>query len=108
MTQAKRFKSKPTKSSHGPTWFSIVAEIVVRHCPVPLRQIYAEARRHPKARGKRHVEAKIRQVLYLHEHVFVEVGPGVWDLTSNRSPEELQSLRIEREQRLSGRRKSER
>lgn len=68
--------------------------------PKSLGSLYALAYVHPKARGNKHVRAKIRQVLYMHPEMFVETEPGYWTLAAHHSPEQVKMLQRAREKRL--------
>lgn len=59
-------------------WRDVVtAEVLARRGPVALADLYRAIARHPKASGRRHFEAKIRQVL--QQGPFRRVAAGVWE-----------------------------
>lgn len=86
-----------------PVWLRLVTIACDTH-PISLSDIYALVKRNPKARGKENVEAKVRQVLYTHPDVFIEVRAGVWSMVNYFAPNEANQLRLERKQRLESRR----
>lgn len=101
MTSTKRKHSKPERTKE--TWLRIVTQICDGN-PKTLREIYALARKHAKAQGRRNVEAKVRQVLYTHPAIFFEFSPGVWSLVEFYTPDEVNACRLSRTNRLEERR----
>jgi hypothetical protein len=81
------------------TWHSIVMRALA-HCDgtASLQQLYELIATHPKAEGKAHVRAKLRQVLE-RSSVFVRVDSGVWSLASNHSADEIEKLEALRHER---------
>lgn len=65
----------------APTWRELVEQLLQRHRgPVPLSDLYRAAAAHPKAKGNRHYQEKIRQVLQ-QGTAFRRAGPGLWGLS---------------------------
>ena len=106
MTKVKRDQSKHNKTGQ-PTWLQIVTAACGKD-PIALTELYAIVEAHSKAAGKLNVLAKVRQTLYTHPEVFVEVGAGVWTLARFFSVEQVEALHRDRKRRLasSGNRKS--
>ena len=100
MTSTKRKHPKADRTKKS--WVQIVEQICTR--PTALWEIYAQVKRHPKARGKENVEAKVRQVLYIHPDRFFEFSPGKWALVDFYSPDEVNQCRLSRKKRLGQRR----
>lgn len=75
------------ESTHGFTWPEIVRTVLEdAHGEVTLGELYAQVESHPKTAGKKHWQARLRQVLEAGSD-FVRVRSGVWSLVT-RYPEE--------------------
>jgi hypothetical protein len=101
MTYTKRSQSTHDKIGQ-PTWLQIVTMACGKD-PIGLTELYAVVTAHPKAGGKRNVLAKIRQVLYTHPDMFVELGAGIWTLARFFKPDEVKALHRDRKKRLANR-----
>lgn len=101
MTHKKRNQSKLTELEQ-PTWLQVVTKACGKD-PIDLPQLYAVVAAHPKAAGKRNLLAKVRQVLYLHPDVFVEIGAGLWTLARFFKPDDVKAMHRERKKRLANR-----
>lgn len=102
MTKKKRNQAKHSKAGQ-PTWLQIVTAACGRD-PLALTELYAIVVAHPKAAGKPHVLAKVRQTLYSHPEVFVELGAGVWTLARFFNAAGVKALHRDRKKRLASRR----
>jgi hypothetical protein len=81
------------------TWFTIVLTALTRsHPPVPLPKLYELIEPHLKTRGRKHWQAKVRQVLELSE-TFVRTAPGMWDLSSQHSAKAIKKFERRRRSR---------
>lgn len=61
-----------------PTWGAVLRDwLADQHGPVELADIYRAMSRHPKARGREHWRAKVRQTL--QRGAGARVGPGLWE-----------------------------
>lgn len=101
MTHKKRNQSKRAELEQS-TWLQVVTKAIGKD-PTDLPQLYAVVAAHPKAAGKRNVLAKVRQVLYTHPDVFVELGVGIWTLARFFNPDEVNTLHRDRKKRLANR-----
>lgn len=106
MTKEQLNQTRHSKAEQ-PTWLQVVSEACGSD-PIALTELYAVVAANPKAAGKLNALAKVRQTLYTHPEVFVEVGAGVWTLARFFSVEEVEALHRDRKRRLasSGNRKS--
>jgi hypothetical protein len=102
MTKEKRNQSKHDKAGQ-PTWLQIVTAACGKD-PLALTELYAIVIASPKAAGKRNVQAKVRQTLYTHPEVFVELDAGVWALARFFKEADVKALHRDRKKRLASRR----
>ena len=102
MTKVKRDQSKHSKAGQ-PTWLQIVTAACGKD-PIALTELYAIVEAHSKAAGKLNVLAKVRQTLYTHPEVFVELGAGIWTLARFFKPTDVKALHRDRKKRLARRR----
>lgn len=79
-----------------------------RNYPSSLSALYAQMEKDPRVRRRKHVRARVRQTLYAHPIVFVEVKPGFWDFTGNYLFDQVDEFHRKRSERLEGRRTKER
>lgn len=74
---ALRFSRGILVAALSQTWRDIILEFVRQHRgPVAQADLYRVAAAHPRARGNRHVDAKVRQIL--NEGPFRRVARGQW------------------------------
>jgi hypothetical protein len=87
------------KASKLDTWFAVVLKALAA-CdpPAPLSKLYELIEPHPKTRGRKHWQAKVRQTLEASDK-FVRVGPGTWDLASQHSAKALNKFERQRRER---------
>jgi hypothetical protein len=101
MTHKKRNQSKRAELKQS-TWLQVVTKAIGKD-PTDLPQLYAVVAAHPKAAGKRNLYAKVRQILYLHPDVFVEIGAGIWTLARFFKPDDVKAMHRDRKKRLASR-----
>ncbi|MCC6217857.1 MAG: hypothetical protein IT376_23570 [Polyangiaceae bacterium] len=81
------------------TWFTIVLKALIRcHPPAPLSKLYELIEPHPKTRGRKYWQAKVRQTLELSD-TFIRTAPGMWDLSSQHSAKAVKKFERQRRRR---------